>query len=145
LIQEKDKDQPTRFNAQFDPQTGGFSAEGVRFVEERGSRYIDSGHIGHVIKSRGSLVFMNVLLNLVHFAVWLAAIWFGLRFNFWHAFGLAGIMWLLMTLAVVPILFQQTRASNNPPAEVGSIWAEPMRACPVDRLPQPTVVRCQWG
>jgi len=116
LILEKDKDQPTRFNAELDPKTGGFPQEGVRFVEERGSRYIEGSHIGRVVRSRGSLVILNLLLNLAHFLVWLAAIWLGLRFTFWHAFGLAAGMWLAMTLVVLPVLFQQTRPSATPAA-----------------------------
>ena len=125
FVQEKGKDQPTRFNAQLDRATGGFPADGVRYIEEGRSRYIDVGHIGRVTRSRGSLVFWNLLLNLVHFLAWLAALWLGLRFTFWHAFGLAAGMWLAMTLVILPVLFQQTRPPSSPTPKATAMLVAP--------------------
>jgi hypothetical protein len=47
---------------------------------------------------------MNLLLNGLHFALWFVCLWLLLRFQWSHALGLAFIMWLAMTVTVVPML-----------------------------------------
>jgi hypothetical protein len=114
LVQEEGKDKPTRFNVQLDPNGKFPQATDLRYVEEGGSRYISADNLGEIVRVRGGLVFWNFVLNLLHFGVWLAAIWLGLRFTFGHAFGLAIICWLAMELVVLPVMFQQTRPSPSP-------------------------------
>jgi hypothetical protein len=66
--------------------------------------YYDDGPTGEPIKSSTGLWLVNLLLNVVHFGLWFVCLWLLLRFQFSHALGLAFVLWLVMTIVVVPMM-----------------------------------------
>lgn len=64
----------------------------------------DDGPTGIPWVFRWSRFFFTFFLNLFHLALWFACFWLLLRFQWGHALGLAMVMWLLFTLAFLPIL-----------------------------------------
>jgi hypothetical protein len=63
---------------------------------------------------RTGLFLGNVLLNLLHLALWFVCLWLLLRFQWAHALGLAFVLWLVMTLAVLPVLMSRCAAVAQP-------------------------------
>lgn len=123
LIREKGKDAPTRFEANLvrSPAKDKVGEklvfpDEVRYTEVGGSRYMTGEALGQIVESRYSTVLLNLLLNFVHLLVWQIACWVGLRYLFWHAAGIAVPLFLLFTLAIVPIVFE--RIDRKPPAPV---------------------------
>jgi hypothetical protein len=101
-----ENDAPVKFVAQGDAKAG------YRYVEEGGRRRVltpEDVSRGQVTVFRFGLFVGNVLLNLLHFAAWFACVWLLLRFQWHHALGFAVVMWLVMTFAVLPPVFTQTR------------------------------------
>ena len=86
-----------------------------RYVEENGSRYLDSDSFGRITTPRGGGSFVRVLLNVLHFVVWFAALWLLLRFQWPHALGLAAALWLVMTFVAPFILIAGARAKGPKP------------------------------
>jgi hypothetical protein len=84
----------------------------IRYLEVGGSRVITDDQLktGKWSSFSTGLFFLNVLLNLLHLAVWFACLWMLLGFQWPHALGLGLIMWLVMTLAAGPMLL--TPAAN---------------------------------
>lgn len=96
------------------PKTNPEYGEPRRFVEEKGSRYVEVAQLGTLfIPSSGTIV-IALFLNFMLFVVWLVAFWLILRFALTHALLFTGAFALLTMLAVMPILFKQNRA--KPPA-----------------------------
>jgi hypothetical protein len=109
LAYEKDKSEPTRFNANLD-EKGNFPRDlaDLRFTDTNG-RWITADSLGHIYRSKLGTLFWNLLLNLLHLILWAVVLWLGMRFNFWHAVGLGLVMWLFMMIAVQPMLFKLGR------------------------------------
>lgn len=117
LIQDKDKSEPVRFNANLEHKK---EADGVtrpvfpsqltelRYTDAAG-RYMSPDSLGRVYRKKSGLLYANLLLNTFHFLLWWMVLWYGLRFSLWHACGLAFAMWLFVMLAAQPVLFSQTR------------------------------------
>ena len=69
----------------------------------------------------------NLLLNFVHFALWIVCMWLLLRFLLSHALLLAIGLWLVSTLILLPMLFSyagkmsQQRRSGQPTPPVSSV------------------------
>lgn len=76
-------------------------------------RYMTDTAIGQVTSDRLLLALANLVLNALHFAVWFAVLWPLLRFQWAHALGLAVVMWLLTTFAVLPVLFERVPLSTS--------------------------------
>lgn len=55
---------------------------------------------------------INMFLNFFHVSLWFMSLWLLLRFQWSHALGLAFVMWVLMSLAVLPMLFEQAARTN---------------------------------
>jgi len=139
LLKEKDKEAPTRFNANLVRTPAKDKAgeklvfpEDVLYVEENGSRYMTGQALGQMVDSRYSTVFLNLLLNFVHLAVWQVALWFGLRYLFWHAACIAGPLFLIFTLAVVPIVFDQVDRKKAPAPGKTATWGQVAPVCRYD-------------
>ena len=49
----------------------------------------------------------TMMLNASHFLLWFLALWLLLRFNWPHALGLAVIFWLVMSLAILPMILTE--------------------------------------
>jgi len=120
LIQEKDKPEPTRFNAKLDPD-GNFPRNliDLRYVDEAG-RYMSADALGRVVRKKSGVLFANLFLNFFHFVLWWAVLWFGMRFSLWHACGLALPLWLFTMVIVQPALFNQTRQKETRSAAIES-------------------------
>jgi len=108
-IRDKDKPEAVRFNATLDPKGNlvGDSTQ-LRYVDA-GGRYTTASTLGRVYRRKLGLLIGNIILNLVHLLLWWAALWYGMRFLFWYAFGLAVALWVFIMLAVMPVLFSFMR------------------------------------
>jgi hypothetical protein len=74
----------------------------ARYVEEGGGREMRERFIGQVSTFRFWILVGNVLLNLVHLALWFACLWLLLRFQWTHALLGAVVFWLVITLLLLP-------------------------------------------
>jgi hypothetical protein len=61
-----------------------------------------SGQLGYVAVSHPGQLIGNLLLNVLHLAVWFVALWLLLHFQWGHALGLAVVFWLAMTFVALP-------------------------------------------
>lgn len=83
--------------------------EPLRYLDE-GGRVMLEESLGQVTTFKTGNFVMNLLLNALLLAALFAALWPVLRFQPWHALGQALVLWLVMTLFVVPPLLSQTEA-----------------------------------
>jgi hypothetical protein len=98
--------------ARFQPRLGrdGTFTSGADFpgyYEVGGRRSMEQ--LGQVSMFLWGRWFLNILFNLVHFALWFACLWLLLRFQWPHALGLAVILWAAMTLLTLPMLLDRVR------------------------------------
>lgn len=111
--------EPVRFNARL---KGGAvktyypGAEGRRFTEENGSRYIQADELGVLYVPSTTTVVLALFLNFVHFLIWFVAFWAILQFTRGHAFMLAVAFGLVTMLLLLPLLFKIHREPK--PAEI---------------------------
>jgi hypothetical protein len=117
--------EPVHFNAQLkgDPSTTvtyKSGLEGLRFIEENGSRFIQAHQLGLVYVPSTGAVIVALLLNFLHFLIWFIAFWPILQFTRGHSFILMTVFALLMMLIVLPLLFDQTTAAKAAPAAEGT-------------------------
>jgi hypothetical protein len=106
LIKENGKDQPTRFEANLDPKTGGFRPpEETRFEADGSKRYMDQSALGKVYRVRSMAVMGNLFANFLHLVVWVVVLWPIMRFSLNHAIGIGLLMWGVTMLIVQPALF----------------------------------------
>lgn len=109
LVKPKPDADPVRFNARL---KGGAvktyypGAEGRRFIEEHGSRYVQADQLGVLYVPSTWTVIAALFLNLVHFLIWFAAFWAILQFSRGHAFILAVSFGLITMLLLLPLLFK---------------------------------------
>jgi hypothetical protein len=64
-----------------------------------------------------------VFLNVFHLALWFVGLWLVLRYEWFHALLLGGVLWFIMTVAVVPMLLNRAGAvaeSAAPATAAGS-------------------------
>ena len=87
----------------------------LRYVDERG-RAMTEDSIGRVSTFHWGLFIADLLLNAVHLLIWFGCLWLVLRFQWSHAFGLSLVIWLLMTIIVVPVLFDRIAQKAAPEA-----------------------------
>jgi hypothetical protein len=82
----------------------------------------DTGPSGQPTKFRFGLFLANWVLNLLHLGVWFACLWLLLRFQWAHALGLALVLWLVATLAIVEPLLREAGklAWPTPPARTSA-------------------------
>jgi len=116
IIVEEDG-QKTRFEAPLNPD-GTFKLvpnEPMQYVEVGGSRAMAEVALGQVTRTRSSLLWGNLLLNLAHLLVWFLAFWLLLEFQWSHALGLAAIFWLVFALTIWPVLQGYVRQANRQP------------------------------
>jgi hypothetical protein len=113
---ETQKGQKIRFDLVPTPE-GGYRT----FVDPEGWKIVEypGGPTGEPTKSRTGLFFANLVLNLLHLGVWFGCLWLVLRFQWTHALGLAAVLWLVMTLTVLPMLLMRagTVARESGPAQ----------------------------
>lgn len=86
--------------------------EPARYVEEDGQHRVLTEYDvqrGQLTRTRRGLLLGYFLLNVLLLAVWFAAVWLLLRFQWSHALGLAVVFWLATMLIVLPVLTSRTR------------------------------------
>jgi hypothetical protein len=64
----------------------------------------EEGPSGLPVRFRWSRFLLNVFFNAAHFGAWFLGLWFVLRYQWLHALGLAAVMWLVMTLVILPMM-----------------------------------------
>jgi hypothetical protein len=84
------------------------SADGWVMKAEKNMGLPESGSWGRFI--------LIAFLNGFHLALWFVGLWLVLRFEWLHALILGGVLWLVMTLAVVPMLLNQAGAVAEAPS-----------------------------
>jgi hypothetical protein len=92
---------------------------------------------------RWGLFLGNLFLNALFLGVCFVCLWLILRFQWTHALGFAAVLWLALSLAVVPMLLAKTQEvarqrAASPPATAGEPAAnEPTEA----RIPAGATIR----
>lgn len=66
--------------------------------------YRNDGPTGIPVRFRFTRLLWNVIFNFAHLVGWFLGLWVLLRFQWSHAFGLAVVMWLIVTLTFLPML-----------------------------------------
>jgi hypothetical protein len=92
------------------PREATFKADRAtrRYVEEVGPRYMTDEQLGWIYTPQRGLAWAVAAINLAHLLVWFLALWLLLRFQWGHALGLAFVLWIAMTLVIVPMLLDRT-------------------------------------
>jgi hypothetical protein len=110
VVEDKDG-QKIRFETEL-TKDGKFKAaqgEPVRYVEVSGRhRVMTDDYIGQLSEVRKGTIAANLFLNFFHFALWFACLWLILRYQWGHAFGLAVVIWLVVTLTLLPMMFKKS-------------------------------------
>jgi hypothetical protein len=80
------------------------------FVDDQGwvMKEYDNGPTGLLETFRWGRFILNIFLNVFHLVLWFVCLWLVLRFAWTHALGLAAVLWLVMTLSVLPMLLEQS-------------------------------------
>jgi hypothetical protein len=104
--------------ATFYPAPGPEGSYYRNFVDERGyeMREFEEGPSGIPAAFRWGRFLVNLLLNLTHLGLWFVALSLVLRFEWSHALGLALVLWLVMTLTVLPLILEQAGSRAGPRA-----------------------------
>jgi len=105
LIKERGKEQPTRFDANLQPDGRFRPRDQNRYEADGGRRYMDEVALGKVYRVRSWVYAGNFFANFLHLALWVVVLWFGMRFALGHAVGIGLAVWALTMLAVQPALF----------------------------------------
>lgn len=84
----------------------------LRYRDEKG-RVMEEGFLGQLATGGGGGAFLNILLSVVHWGVWLGALWPILRFSFWQAFAISLGTWLTTVLVIMPPLLNQARRVHD--------------------------------
>ena len=118
--------EPIRLNARLKTDAAGNQVylkeyEGVRFEEERGSRYVSAEQLGTLFVPSNSTVALALFINFLHFVVWFVAFWPILQFIRGHAFLLATACGLFTMLLIMPLLFKPNREPK--PADAPKVTA----------------------
>jgi hypothetical protein len=107
IVVETQDGQKIRFDADL-TKDGKFKTEKgepVRYLEAGGRRRImEDSSIGRVTTTRRGLLAGYALLNLLHLVAWFASLWLLLRFQWSHALGFAVVLWLAMSLIILPLI-----------------------------------------
>jgi hypothetical protein len=117
LIKEEGNSDPTRFEIKL---VDGKLPPDTIYYEKDGRRYIDAPNIGRIVTPRSGSFFLRAFFAIIHFALWVVALLLGMQYLFGHALGLGFALWLFMTFAFLPIIFNKMRPEKTPetPAKV---------------------------
>mgnify|MGYP001593542327 CR=1 FL=1 len=98
------------------------AGEFAQFVHEKGwiMKFNESGPTGIPQVFRTGRFLANLFFNFMHLALWFVGLWLLARFQWSHALGLGFCMWLLFTLAVLPMMLEYAaRVAQSQPARQG--------------------------
>jgi len=104
LIQEKGSKEPTRFNANLNPDGTFPQTSDHRYETDNGRRYMDHNSMGKVYRKRSMAIMGNLFVNLLHLAVWVAVLWPVMRFTLGHAIAIGLGLWVI-TMILQPAMF----------------------------------------
>ena len=128
--------EPIRLNAQVknDKRTGlpTYLPE-RRFVEDKGSRYVQADQLGVLYVPSTRTVVVALLINFLLFVVWLAAFWPILRFTLGHALALTAVMGIVTMMLVMPLLFKPNRVAKPPEAAQAAVSRDAERSALASR------------
>lgn len=111
-----DAGKPVRYEAVVNDK-GQYQGEKYTFKEKDGGRTVelskpyDPVEPVAVTTPSGGVVFLALLLNVLHLAIWFACFWPILRFGLGHALGLAFVFGVVATILLMPLLFQANRVT----------------------------------
>jgi hypothetical protein len=114
IIVEEENGDRIRFNAQLtdDKKFKAERGEPVRYVEVDGrSRVMTDRYIGKLPLSHWGTTLATVTLTFLHLGLWFACLWLLLQFQWGNAFGLALVIWLALSLTLVPLIFATTETA----------------------------------
>jgi hypothetical protein len=78
----------------------------LRYRDDRGREMLEGG-LGRVSTIQAGRLVANLAINFAHLAAWFLCLWLLLRFQWSHALGLAVVMWVVMTLLVLPYVLDR--------------------------------------
>jgi hypothetical protein len=88
----------------------------------------EEGPTGLPVRFRWSRFFWNIFFNFAHLVAWFIGLWLLLRYQWAHALGLAVVMWLIVTLLVLPMILgyagQVSEARRSAMAAISVIWSD---------------------
>jgi hypothetical protein len=88
--------------------TEGTEGGNAYFVNDEGWKLENDRDIsGNPTRVSWALLFGNVLLNVLHFALWFVCLWLILRFSVGSSLLFGAILWGLTTIALLPMLLDQ--------------------------------------
>ena len=110
----KENGEEVEFKADRDAQ-GNFKfskgqGQELRYTDARGREMWES-RMGEISTFRWGLLLGNLALNFFHLAAWFLVLWLLLEFQWAHALGLAAVLWVVMTLLIVPPLLSRVEAA----------------------------------
>jgi hypothetical protein len=114
IIVENKDGQRLRFDAELtaDKKFKAGPGEPIRYVEvEPPYRVMTETAIGKLPVSHTSETLAKIVLSLFHLGLWFACLWVLLQFQWSHALGLAVVVWLALTLTLLPIIFTKTETA----------------------------------
>ncbi len=107
--------EPVRYNALLKdgtPKNRPEYAPERRFVEEKGSRYVEVHKLDTVLVPSTAAVAAALFINFVFVVVWVVAFWPIMRFSISHALVFAGSFAVLTMLTLMPVLFKHMREAE---------------------------------
>jgi len=111
IIVEDTDGHKIRFNAELSEDKKFTAARGepVRYLEAGGrGRIMTDRYIGKLPVSHWGTILVKIVLSLCHLALWFACLWLLLQFQWGHALGFAVVIWLALTLTLLPLIFTMT-------------------------------------
>ncbi len=91
----------------------------------------EEGPTGLPVRFRWSRFLLNIFFNAAHFGAWFLGLWLVLRYPWLHALGLAAVMWLAMTLLILPMMLGYAgQVSEARRSVTAAVKAQP--PCPRD-------------
>jgi hypothetical protein len=91
-------------------QDGKFKSPETRYVEEEGKKRVMT-EIGRLTTTRSGSLFVFILIHLIHLGLWFVCLWLLLRFQWPLALGLAFPLWLVASLAILPVVLAPSSGS----------------------------------
>lgn len=116
-----DGGRPVRYEAVMNDKGVYVGTDKYTFREKDGGRTVEltnpynSAEPVTVSSPSGGVVFLALLLNVLHLAVWFVCFWPVLRFGLGHALGLATVFTAVATILLMPLLFQANPVPKLPP------------------------------
>jgi hypothetical protein len=105
FVKDKETGQEAEFKPDLDAK-GNFKPDEyqVLWYRDKRGRTMDENSPGSLNTFLWGVLFLNLFINLAFFLALFASLWLLLEFHFWHAFGLAVALWIVLILFAIPPL-----------------------------------------